>query len=204
MPFIVPQGQTGLSNALSSTGYLAGERLAAAAFLALRPRPSLFLEGEPRVGKTSLVQAVAQTFDATEGFSLETRSTRVARALAIPDPPQAMAALAQAEPYREEGTWLGQSLRRFLRGFGSGRAARSAAVVIASDGHDSGPAALLAQQVERLSRLAHRLVWATPQQGWPASQPLAPVLVASLRFVCAQLPGHSFDALRRLAEMVSR
>ncbi|WP_308280187.1 AAA family ATPase, partial [Pseudonocardia oceani] len=46
--------------ALSTTGYLADDDLATAAFLALRMGKPLFCEGEPGTGKTALAQALAQ------------------------------------------------------------------------------------------------------------------------------------------------
>jgi hypothetical protein len=140
----------------------------------------------------------------TEVFTLGTRCTRVTRALAVRDPQRAVAALAAAEPHQGGGTRLGWCLREFLRTCGGDRRVRAATVVIASDGHDSGPSALLARQVERLSRLAYRLIWVNPQQGWPGFRPMAPGLVASLRYVDHALPGHSFAALRDLAEVVRR
>jgi MoxR-like ATPase len=49
-----------LDRALRATGYLPGEGLSTAAFLAMRMHRPLFLEGEPGTGKTSLAQALAE------------------------------------------------------------------------------------------------------------------------------------------------
>ncbi|MCW2522245.1 MAG: ATPase [Frankiales bacterium] len=49
-----------LGRALRATGYLPGEGLSTAAFLAMRMHRPLFLEGEPGTGKTSLAQALAE------------------------------------------------------------------------------------------------------------------------------------------------
>jgi MoxR-like ATPase len=49
-----------LSAALRSTGYLAGDDVATAVFLAMRMSRPLFCEGEPGTGKTALAQALAQ------------------------------------------------------------------------------------------------------------------------------------------------
>lgn len=49
-----------LAVALESTGYLADEGLAMAAFLAIRMNRPLFCEGEPGTGKTSLAAALAE------------------------------------------------------------------------------------------------------------------------------------------------
>ncbi|MBD0322434.1 MAG: MoxR family ATPase [Aldersonia sp.] len=52
-----------LALALESTGYLADDGLAMAAFLALRMGRPLFCEGEPGTGKTSLAVALSQALD---------------------------------------------------------------------------------------------------------------------------------------------
>ncbi|HEV2781627.1 MAG TPA: MoxR family ATPase [Actinophytocola sp.] len=52
-----------LAGALDRVGYLAGEGLATAAFLALRMGRPLFCEGEPGTGKTSLAAALATALD---------------------------------------------------------------------------------------------------------------------------------------------
>ncbi|WP_420821675.1 AAA family ATPase [Pseudonocardia acidicola] len=53
-----------LAAALRSTGYLADDGLATAAFLAMQMNRPLFCEGEPGTGKTALAQALAQVLGA--------------------------------------------------------------------------------------------------------------------------------------------
>jgi MoxR-like ATPase len=53
-----------LAARLAGVGYLAGDGLAAAAFLALRMGRPLFLEGDPGVGKTAFAQKLAEALDA--------------------------------------------------------------------------------------------------------------------------------------------
>ncbi len=52
-----------LSAALDKTGYLAGDQLAAALFLAVRMGQPILLEGEPGVGKTEAAKALATALD---------------------------------------------------------------------------------------------------------------------------------------------
>jgi MoxR-like ATPase len=52
-----------LSGALDGVGYLAGDQLAAALFLAVRMGQPILLEGEPGVGKTEAAKAVAAALD---------------------------------------------------------------------------------------------------------------------------------------------
>ncbi|HKC28973.1 MAG TPA: MoxR family ATPase [Jatrophihabitans sp.] len=54
-----------VSDSLDAAGYLPDTGLATAAFLAMRMRRPLFLEGDPGVGKTALAQALATITGAT-------------------------------------------------------------------------------------------------------------------------------------------
>ena len=49
--------------ALDKTGYMAGDQLAAALFLAVRMGQPILLEGEPGVGKTQAAKAIAEALD---------------------------------------------------------------------------------------------------------------------------------------------
>jgi uncharacterized protein with von Willebrand factor type A (vWA) domain len=52
-----------LTDALGGVGYLAGEQLSSALFLAVRMRQPILLEGEPGVGKTGAAKALATALD---------------------------------------------------------------------------------------------------------------------------------------------
>jgi MoxR-like ATPase len=49
--------------ALDKTGYMAGDQLSAALFLAVRMGQPILLEGEPGVGKTQAAKAIAEALD---------------------------------------------------------------------------------------------------------------------------------------------
>ncbi|MFE5890862.1 VWA domain-containing protein [Streptomyces sp. NPDC056462] len=138
----------------------------------------------------------------TEVFTIGTRLTRVTRELAHRDPDLAMAAVAAAVPDWRGGTRLGELLRAFLDRWGQRGMARGAIVVLLSDGWERGDPELLAAQMRRLHRLAHRVIWANPRKARPGYAPLAAGMAAALPSVDAFVEGHSLAALERLAAVV--
>ncbi|MEU6707285.1 vWA domain-containing protein [Streptomyces wuyuanensis] len=139
---------------------------------------------------------------ATEVFTVGTRLTRVTGALEHRDPDAALAAVAAAVPDWRGGTRLGEMLRAFLDRWGQRGMARGAVVVVLSDGWERGDPALLAAQMRRLHRLAHRVVWANPRKARPGYAPLAAGMAAALPSVDAFVEGHSLAALEHLAAVV--
>lgn len=138
----------------------------------------------------------------TEVFTLGTRLTRVTGCLTYRQPGFAMAALSRAVPDWSGGTRLGETLQAFLRGWGRRGMARGAVVVLLSDGWERGDPAVLATQMQRLHRLAHRIVWANPRKGQPGYAPLAAGMAAALPSVDVFVEGHSLAALEHLAAVV--
>jgi uncharacterized protein with von Willebrand factor type A (vWA) domain len=50
--------------------------------------------------------------------------------------------------------------------------ARGAVVVVISDGWDRGEPELLAEEMARLARVAHRIVWVNPLKASPGFAPI--------------------------------
>jgi uncharacterized protein with von Willebrand factor type A (vWA) domain len=139
----------------------------------------------------------------TEVFTLGTRLTRITRHLTAPGPDAAMAAVASAIADWEGGTRLGVSIKDFLDCYGQGGMARGAIVVVASDGWESGDAALLGDQMRRLRRLASRVVWVHPHRARPGFEPLTSGIAAALPSVDDFIAGHSLAALTELSRLLS-
>jgi len=137
-------------------------------------------------------------------FTLGTRLTRLTRELSTTDPDVALARAAAAVPDWSGGTRLGHSLRLFNDQWGTRGTARGAVVVVLSDGWDRGEPEVLATEMARLSRVAHRIVWVNPLRATPGYEPLARGMATALPFVDDFVDGHSFDALDRLAEVLAR
>ena len=147
---------------------------------------------------------VAKGAGKVEAFAFGTRLTRLTRELVSHDPDAAMAAAAKAVPDWSGGTRLGESLRQFNDRWGVRGMARGAVVVILSDGWDRGDPDVLGEQVARLHRVAHRVVWVNPLKHTPGYAPLARGMAAALPYVDDFIEGHSLASLEALASVVSK
>jgi len=139
----------------------------------------------------------------TEVFTIGTRLTRVTREMAHRDPDVALKAIAASVPDWSGGTRLGVLIKEFLDAWGQRGMARGAVVVVLSDGWERGDATRLGEQMARLHRLAHRVVWANPRAGRPGFAPLAAGMAAALPSVDDFVSGHSIAALEQLARLVA-
>jgi uncharacterized protein len=139
-----------------------------------------------------------------EAFALGTRLTRVTRELTTRDPDLAVAKAAERVMDWSGGTRLGECLRAFNDQWGVRGMARGAVVVILSDGWDRGDPEVLSEQLARLQRVVHRLVWVNPLKVTPGYAPLARGMAAALPYVDEFVEGHSVAALEHLAEVISR
>ncbi len=139
-----------------------------------------------------------------EVFTVGTRLTRLTRPLGLRDPDRALVAAGEAVPDWSGGTRLGESLQVFLDRWGARGMARGSVVVVLSDGWERGDAALLGEQMARLRRLAHRVVWVNPHRGKPGYEPVQAGVRAALPHTDEFLAGHSLATYAELVEAVAR
>jgi uncharacterized protein with von Willebrand factor type A (vWA) domain len=138
-----------------------------------------------------------------EGFVFSTRLTRLTRPLSVRDPDSALALAVKAAPDWAGGTRLAESLRRFVDDHGRRGLARGAVVVVLSDGWAQEEPELVAEQMARLRRLAHRIVWVNPRKAAPGFAPLVGGMAAALPYCDAFVSGHSLAALEEVAAAVA-
>jgi uncharacterized protein with von Willebrand factor type A (vWA) domain len=119
------------------------------------------------------------------------------------DPDAAVHAAAQRVTDWAGGTRLGEGLRSFNDEWGIRGMARGAVVVVLSDGWDRGAPELLSEQMARLARVAHKVVWVNPLKATEGYAPVAQGMAAALPYVDAFVEGHSLAALEQLVEVIS-
>jgi uncharacterized protein len=133
-----------------------------------------------------------------EVFSFATRLTRLTPALSRSLPGPALRRAGQAAPDWLGGTRIGASLKEFNDAYGRRGTARGAIVVIVSDGWDTGDPQLVRREMERLSLVAHRIVWVNPRTKSASYQPLAGGMAAAWPHCDAVVSAHTVAALDQL------
>ena len=145
----------------------------------------------------------AGTSDAVEVFTVGTRLTHLTRAMRLRDTERAIVAASHTVPDWSGGTRLGETLKVFLDRWGQRGMARGAVVVLFSDGWERGDVGLLGEQMMRLHRLAHRVVWVNPHRGKAGYLPVQAGIVAALPYVDDFVAGHSMATFEELIEVVA-
>jgi hypothetical protein len=135
-----------------------------------------------------------------EVFCFGTRLTRVTPALNRRRPDEALEHAARTVFDWDGGTRIGDSLHEFVNRWGRRGTSRGAIVVICSDGLDRGDPGKLADAMERLARLSHKIVWMNPHQG-DATQFRANTLALMVAepYVDLFVSGHNLRSLEQFA-----
>ena len=114
-----------------------------------------------------------------------------------------MITASRAVPDWSGGTRLGETLKVFLDRWGQRGMARGSVVVLFSDGWERGDAAMLGEQMQRLRRLTHKVVWVNPHRGREGYQPIQQGIVAALPHVDHFVAGHSLATYAELTEVIA-
>jgi uncharacterized protein len=138
-----------------------------------------------------------------EVFTIGTRLTRITPALSLRQPEEALSATGRLVPDWSGGTRLGEVMAVFLSRWGRRGLARSAIVVIASDGWERGDARLLGEQLRQLRLLAYAVIWANPHRGKPGYAPIQTGILACLPHLDRMVAGHSLASFAELLEVLT-
>jgi uncharacterized protein with von Willebrand factor type A (vWA) domain len=147
------------------------------------------------------LQASVAAHARVEAFVFGTRLTRVTRDLDGRDPDRALRRAADRVTDWSGGTRIGAALAELNREHGR-RIGRGAIIVVLSDGWDRGDPEMLAAEMARLRRCAHRVLWLNPLAADPRYEPLTRGMQAALPHVDHLLPGNSIASLEALASLM--
>jgi uncharacterized protein len=138
-----------------------------------------------------------------EVFTIGTRLTRISPALRMRQADEALAAVGRLVPDWSGGTRLGEVIGAFLSRWGRRGLARSAVMVIASDGWERGDAQLLGEQMRQLQLLAYAVIWMNPHRGKAGYAPIQTGIQACLPHLDRMVAGHSLVTFAELLEVIA-
>ncbi|CAG2148685.1 hypothetical protein LMG31506_03859 [Cupriavidus yeoncheonensis] len=136
-------------------------------------------------------------------FLFGTRLTNITRALRERDPDEAVAVITGQVRDWAGGTRIGEALASFNRQWARRTLSGRATVLLVTDGLDHEHIDLLGQEMARLRRFAHRIIWLNPLLRYPGFTPQARGVQAILPHVDALRPAHNLDSLLALQTLLS-
>jgi uncharacterized protein with von Willebrand factor type A (vWA) domain len=149
------------------------------------------------------LHAITNDRDRVTVFVFGTRLTNITRQLRHRDVDVAMARVAEAIKDWSGGTRIGHSLREFNFKWGRRVLAQNACVLLVSDGLDREAGEGLGEEMERLAKSCHRLVWLNPLLRYEKFEARPAGVRAMLPHVDLFLPVHNLKSLVDLAKTLS-
>ena len=143
-----------------------------------------------------LARALAGELDDVHSFIFHTRVTAVSQALHDADPWRAQQRLHLIAQGWAGGTRIGESLAQFNREHAPRVVHARTAVLVLSDGYDTGEPQQLSDALAQLRRRARRLVWINPLSDRPGYAPACQGMQAAMPHLDLLAPGGDLASLR--------
>ncbi|MGC2460624.1 MAG: VWA domain-containing protein [Steroidobacteraceae bacterium] len=169
----------------------------------IRPRILLLLDVSRSMSLYSffylrLARALSAELSDIYGFIFHTRLTAISEALRDADPWRAQEKMHLLAAGWGGGTRIGECLRDFNRDHMARRVHSRTAVIIVSDGYDTGEPKILADALRALRRRARRIIWINPiatRSGWTA---VSAGMQAALPHIDLLAPGADLATIKRV------
>jgi uncharacterized protein with von Willebrand factor type A (vWA) domain len=150
------------------------------------------------------LHGVVDAFREAEAFVFHTRLAHVSPSLRDRDVARAVDRLGLMAQGIGGGTRIGESLATFNRWHARRVVNSRTAVMIVSDGYDTGEPELLSAQMRRLRQRCRRIIWLNPLIGWKSFSPDARGMQAALPHVDLFAPAHNLESLAALEPYLAR
>ena len=150
------------------------------------------------------LHGVVDAFREAEAFVFHTRLAHVSPSLRDRDVTRAVDKLSLMAQGIGGGTRIGESLATFNRWHARRVTNSRTAVMIVSDGYDTGVPEQLAEEMRRLRRRCKKIIWLNPLIGWRDYSPQARGMQAALPYVDLFAPAHNLQSLAALEPFLAR
>ena len=150
------------------------------------------------------LHGVVDAFREAEAFVFHTRLAHVSPSLRDRDATRAVDKLSLMAQGIGGGTRIGESLATFNRWHARRVINSRTAMMIVSDGYDTGEPEQLAEEMRRLRRRCRKIVWLNPLIGWRDYTPQARGMQAALPYVDLFAPAHNLESLAALEPYLAR
>lgn len=150
------------------------------------------------------LHGIVDAFREAEAFVFHTRLAHVSASMRDQDVSRAVDRLSLMAQGIGGGTKIGESLATFNRWHARRVINSRTAVMIVSDGYDTGEPEILAEEMRKLRRRCRRIVWLNPLIGWKDYEPRARGMQAALPYVDLFAPAHNLESLAALEPYLAR
>jgi uncharacterized protein with von Willebrand factor type A (vWA) domain len=150
------------------------------------------------------LHGVVDSFREAEAFVFHTRLAHVSPSLRDRDVTRAVDKLALMAQGIGGGTHIGESIATFNRWHARRVINSRTAVMIVSDGYDTGEPERLGEEMRRLRRRCRKIIWLNPLIGWRDYSPQARGMQAALPYVDLFAPAHNLESLAALEPYLAR
>jgi uncharacterized protein len=150
------------------------------------------------------LHGVVDAFRESEAFVFHTRLAHVSASLRDRDVTRAVEKLSLMAQGIGGGTKIGESLATFNRWHARRVINSRTAVMIVSDGYDTGSPEQLGEEMRRLRRRCRRIIWLNPLIGWRDYSPQALGMRAALPYIDLFAPAHNLASLAALEPYLAR
>ncbi len=150
------------------------------------------------------LHGVVDAFREAEAFVFHTRLAHVSASLRDRDVTRAVDRLSLMAQGIGGGTKIGESLATFNRWHARRVINSRTAVMIVSDGYDTGAPGQVAHEMRRLRQRCRRIIWLNPLIGWRDYSPQARGMQAALPYIDLFAPAHNLESLAALEPYLAR
>src|SRR6478609_3369658 len=150
------------------------------------------------------LHGVVDAFRESEAFVFHTRLAHVSASLRDRDVKRAVDKLSLMAQGIGGGTKIGESLATFNRWHARRVINSRTAVMIVSDGYDTGTPEQLGEEMRCLRQRCRRIIWLNPLIGWRDYSPQARGMQAALPYIDLFAPAHNLESLAALEPYLAR